>query len=141
MSGGRDRLSAREGGEKALGQGIVAAAALALVSGVACAATSRSNDTVEPGLAATAHTLRGALEDVMSAQQDHYLANGWYASRVADIDYLPPAGVQVRIEQPVDPRGYYAIATGGGAECAVFIGTSHPPRHYLTRREQVGCSP
>lgn len=106
---------------------------------VSCATTSPQSE--EPELEVTEYTLRVALEDLVSAQQDHYHTKGWYASTLIDLAYQAPPGVEVRIVQTVDPRGYYAIATGDGSECAVFTGTSHPPRHYLTRREQVGCGP
>ena len=77
----------------------------------------------------------------METQQDHFHTHGWYASTLLDLDYTPPPGVHLRLEQPVDPKGYYAIAPGDGAECAVFTGTSYPPRYYLTRRDRIDCSP
>ena len=112
-----------------------------LIPALACATGSSRGGEDEGEPVVTAYTLRAALENIMVEQQTHFYEHGWYASTLLDLDYVTPPGVDLRLEMPVDPKGYFAIARGGGAECAVFAGTSHPPRHYLTRRDQVGCSP
>jgi len=83
-------------------------------------------------------TLRTDLESLHAAEGRYFAANARYTNQLEQLDFSASPGVDVSIIQG-DRRGYSAIATGDGRECAVFGGEARPPRGYVSQPGRVGC--
>ncbi len=117
----------------------------ALIACVALLAAACSRQAVvgsSPGTPGTGGsmeaTLRTDLGSLHAAEERYFAANARYTNRLVEPDFAASPGVDVSIIQG-DRRGYSAIATGDGRECAVFGGEARPPRGYVSQPGRVGC--
>ncbi len=117
----------------------------ALIAGLALLAAACSRQAVvgsSPGTPGTggsvAATLRTDLGSLHAAEERYFAANARYTNQLDKLDFAASPGVDVSIIQG-DRRGYSAIATGDGRECAVFGGEARPPRGYVSQPGRVGC--
>lgn len=108
-----------------------------------CAGTGAGQETAESPVEAgvSVHTLRASLERVAELEEEFFSRYRRHAVSLLELGYEPPSGVDIRLSLDFGPDGYAAVATGGGAECAVFRSPARPPRYYLTRSGAVACSP
>lgn len=83
-------------------------------------------------------SLQSDLRELADAQEAFRADNGYYAARVATLDWAASAGVRVDIIQG-DRNGWSAVASAGEAECGIFHGEVRAPRSYLTDAGQVAC--
>ena len=115
----------------------------ALMACVALLAAACSRQAVvgsSPGAPGTSveATLRTDLGSLHAAEERYFAANARYTNQLDQLDFAASPGVDVSIIQG-DRRGYSAIATADGRECAVFGGEARPPRGYVSQPGRVGC--
>ncbi len=117
----------------------------ALIAGLALLAAACSRQAVvgspgTPGAGSVEATLHTDLRSLHAAEERYFAANARYTNRLDQLDFAASPGVDVSIIQG-DRRGYSAIATADGRECAVFGGEARPPRGYVSQPGRVGCRP
>lgn len=86
--------------------------------------------------------VRGDLEALRRAQDDHHAATGRYTYEVDALDFTASAGVRVDIlEAAADGFSALGSAESGRVECALFVGSAEPPRSYVGTAGVVACRP
>ncbi len=115
-------------------------ACLALLA-AACSRQAVVGSPGTPGAGGSVEaTLRTDLRSLHAAEERYFATNGRYTNQLDQLDFAASPGVDVSIIQG-DRRGYSAIASADGRECAVFGGEARPPRGYVSQPGRVGCRP